>query len=141
MRAASDARIRIDGKEGWTFDTAREMLPGLLAPRRRVRRGALPCGRHRRLHALPPSCRSASPVYIDEGCKDSRSIPRIATYAEGINIKLAKAGGIREALRMVRVARAHGLGVMIGCMIESAASASPARSRRSSTTSTSTATS
>ncbi len=39
--------------------------------------------------------------------------------AHGINIKLAKSGGIREAIRMAHAARALGLGVMLGCMIES----------------------
>ena len=38
---------------------------------------------------------------------------------DGINIKLAKCGGLREALRMIAVARAHGMMVMVGCMIES----------------------
>ena len=36
-----------------------------------------------------------------------------------MNIKLAKSGGIREAVRMAHAARALGLGVMLGCMIES----------------------
>ena len=39
--------------------------------------------------------------------------------AHGVNIKLAKSGGIREAVRMVHAARALGLGVMLGCMVES----------------------
>ena len=38
---------------------------------------------------------------------------------DGINIKLAKCGGLREALRMIAVARAHDMLVMAGCMIES----------------------
>jgi L-Ala-D/L-Glu epimerase len=38
---------------------------------------------------------------------------------DGINIKLAKCGGLREALRMVGTARAHGMRVMCGCMVES----------------------
>src|SRR5205085_5725891 len=42
-----------------------------------------------------------------------------AERADGINIKLAKSGGIREAVRMVHAARALGLGVMLGCMVES----------------------
>ena len=42
-----------------------------------------------------------------------------ARVAHGINIKLAKSGGIREAVRMAHAARALGLGVMLGCMIES----------------------
>jgi L-alanine-DL-glutamate epimerase-like enolase superfamily enzyme len=42
-----------------------------------------------------------------------------AKRAHGINIKLAKSGGIREALRMAHAARALDLGVMLGCMVES----------------------
>jgi L-alanine-DL-glutamate epimerase-like enolase superfamily enzyme len=38
---------------------------------------------------------------------------------DGINIKLAKCGSLREALRMIHVARANNLMVMVGCMIES----------------------
>jgi L-alanine-DL-glutamate epimerase-like enolase superfamily enzyme len=38
---------------------------------------------------------------------------------DGVNIKLAKCGSLREALRMIAVARAHRLSVMVGCMIES----------------------
>ena len=58
-------------------------------------------------------------MLIDEGCKDLGSIASIAMYADGIVIKLAKSGGIREALRMIHAARALDLEVMLGCMIES----------------------
>jgi len=46
-------------------------------------------------------------------------VARVAGYADGLNIKLAKSGGISEALRMIHAARALGLQVMLGCMIES----------------------
>ena len=59
------------------------------------------------------------PVLIDEGCKDLRSVAPISGYADGIVIKLSKCGGLREALRMIHAARALGLQVMLGCMIES----------------------
>ncbi len=45
---------------------------------------------------------------------------------DGINIKLAKCGGPREALRMIHTARACGLEVMLGCMIESSLGIAPA---------------
>ncbi len=45
-------------------------------------------------------------MLIDEGCKDLGSVAPIAMYADGIVIKLAKCGGIREALRMIHAARA-----------------------------------
>ena len=38
---------------------------------------------------------------------------------DGVNIKLAKCGSVREAMRMIATARAHGMRVMCGCMIES----------------------
>jgi L-Ala-D/L-Glu epimerase len=59
------------------------------------------------------------PVLIDEGCIDLRSVAPIAGYADGIVVKLSKAGGIREAQRMLHAARALGLRVMLGCMVES----------------------
>src|SRR6185312_839223 len=46
-------------------------------------------------------------------------IPACAEIAHGVNIKLAKSGGIREAMRMAAAARALGLEVMLGCMVES----------------------
>lgn len=57
-------------------------------------------------------------VIADEACKVASDIPRIVGKADGINIKLAKCGSLREAIRMIAVARAHGLAVMVGCMIE-----------------------
>jgi L-Ala-D/L-Glu epimerase len=63
--------------------------------------------------------RSPIPVFADESCSTAADIPALAGAVDGVNIKLAKAGSLREALRMVHVARAHGLSVMAGCMIES----------------------
>src|SRR5207244_10118829 len=54
----------------------------------------------------------------DESCIVATDIPRLAGVVDGINIKLAKCGSLREALRMIATARAHGMLVMVGCMIE-----------------------
>ena len=62
---------------------------------------------------------SELPIIADESVKRASDIPALAESVDGINIKLVKCGGILEALRMIHVARAHGLLVMIGCMIES----------------------
>ncbi|MGI8549140.1 MAG: dipeptide epimerase [Gemmatimonadaceae bacterium] len=58
------------------------------------------------------------PVFADEACLVAHDIPALAGACDGINIKLAKCGGLREALRMIHTARAHDLLVMAGCMIE-----------------------
>ena len=63
--------------------------------------------------------RSPIPIYVDEDCHTLTDVAACREVAHGINIKLAKSGGIREAIRMAHAARALGLGVMLGCMIES----------------------
>jgi L-alanine-DL-glutamate epimerase-like enolase superfamily enzyme len=63
--------------------------------------------------------RSALPIVADESCLVASDIPALEGAVDGINIKLAKCGSLREAIRMVHCARAHGLRVMLGCMIES----------------------
>jgi L-Ala-D/L-Glu epimerase len=65
------------------------------------------------------SRKSELPIYVDESVHTSRDIPRLAQSVAGINLKLMKAGGLSEGLRMIHTARAHGLSVMIGCMGES----------------------
>ncbi len=62
---------------------------------------------------------SELPIIADESVKSANDIPALAESVDGINIKLVKCGGISEAVRMIHTARAHGLLVMIGCMIES----------------------
>ena len=59
------------------------------------------------------------PIIADESCVTVEDIPRVAECVDGVNLKLMKCGGIRHALKMIHVARAHNLRVMIGCMIES----------------------
>ena len=59
------------------------------------------------------------PIIADESCRTAADIPRLLGAVDGINIKLAKSGSLREAVRMVHAARSHGLSVMLGCMVES----------------------
>jgi L-alanine-DL-glutamate epimerase-like enolase superfamily enzyme len=63
--------------------------------------------------------RLSVPLIVDESCHTLADVAGCARFAGGINVKLAKSGGIREALRMVAAARALGLRTMLGCMIES----------------------
>jgi L-Ala-D/L-Glu epimerase len=59
------------------------------------------------------------PVISDEAALDARDVPKLAGSVSGVNVKLAKCGGIRGALEMVHAARAHGMKLMLGCMVES----------------------
>jgi L-alanine-DL-glutamate epimerase-like enolase superfamily enzyme len=58
------------------------------------------------------------PVVADESAVNAADVPRLAGRVSGVNVKLAKCGGIRGALRMIHTARAHGMLVMLGCMVE-----------------------
>ncbi|MGN6380737.1 MAG: enolase C-terminal domain-like protein, partial [Gaiellales bacterium] len=59
------------------------------------------------------------PIVVDESCHTLPDVAAAAGRADGVNIKLTKSGGVREALRMIHAARALGLRVMLGCMNES----------------------
>lgn len=63
--------------------------------------------------------RSPLPIIADESCVTLPDVAKLAGVADGINIKLSKCGGLREALKMIATARAHGMLVMCGCMVES----------------------
>ena len=119
IRDATPKPIRVDANAGWTVARAKQMIPVLeeygvefleqpLVPEDLD--GLAEVRRHATAHDLP--------VVVDESCLVAADIPRLAGRADGINIKLAKCGSLREALRMIATARAHGMLVMVGCMIE-----------------------
>ena len=125
VKAETDAPLRVDANEGWTLSQARELVPALVELGVELIEQPFPAGdleSFRALGELSPR----PPVIVDEGCQDLGDVAGVAAYADGINVKLAKSGGLREALRMVHAARALGLRVMIGCMVESQLGVAPA---------------
>ena len=70
--------------------------------------------------------RSPLPIFADESIQRLKNIPRIKGAFSGINIKLMKCTGMREAWKMANYARAEGMGVMIGCMTETSCAVSAA---------------
>lgn len=118
LRRETDAVLRADANEGWSLEEAvrrinaysgefgveffeqplpKEDLEGYRALREKTR----------------------TPVIIDEGVRCKEDVLRWSGLVDGINVKLMKCGGIRETVRTIDVARASGLKVMLGCMIES----------------------
>jgi L-alanine-DL-glutamate epimerase-like enolase superfamily enzyme len=116
VRGVTALPLQVDVNEWWSLDEALDAVPQLAALGVEYVEQPLRAGDEggRQLRA-----RSPLPIYVDEDCHTSVDVPGCAEIAHGVNIKLAKAGGIREALRIVHVARALGLGVMLGCMVES----------------------
>jgi L-alanine-DL-glutamate epimerase-like enolase superfamily enzyme len=113
VRSATDVPLQVDVNEYWTLDEALELLPQMEIE---YCEQPLPAG-----DPGGPQLKAASPVpiYVDEDCHTLADVAACAGRAHGINIKLAKSGGIREGVRMAHAARALGLSVMLGCMIES----------------------
>lgn len=114
---APDAILRVDANAAWTAKRALGMLDALTT-----------YGVDMLEQPLPPHdleglrfVRERSPIDVvaDESCLVASDIPKLHGVVDGINIKLAKCGSLREAMRMIAVARAHGMRVMCGCMIES----------------------
>ena len=117
VRDVTDRPLRVDANEGWTPAGAVERLEWLAKLGVEMVEQPLPAGmiaETRELRRLSPL-----PFYADESVHRAADIPALAGAFDGINIKLMKCGGIAEALRMIAVARAHGMKVMLGCMIES----------------------
>jgi L-Ala-D/L-Glu epimerase len=116
VRGVTELPLQVDVNEWWSLDEALEALPQL------AELGVAYCEQPLREGdegGTTLKARSPIPIYVDEDCHRLDSVAACVEIAHGINIKLAKSGGIREAIRMAHAARALGLGVMLGCMIES----------------------
>jgi L-alanine-DL-glutamate epimerase-like enolase superfamily enzyme len=117
IREATDRELRVDANCGWTSVQAVRMLPVLAEFGVTLLEQPVAPGDLEGLARVRAAARI--PVIADESCVTSRDIPRLVGKVDGINIKLAKCGSLREALRMIAIARSHQMMVMIGCMIES----------------------
>lgn len=111
---------RVDANGGWEPEAAVAMAEWLAA--RGVSYVEQPLARGREDDLPYVFARSPLPIYADESVRVAADVPALADRVHGVNLKLMKTGGLREALRLVHAARAHGLGVMIGCMGESSLS-------------------
>jgi L-Ala-D/L-Glu epimerase / N-acetyl-D-glutamate racemase len=116
VAAVADVPLQVDVNEAWELDEALDTLPRLAALGVEYCEQPLLAG-----DAGGPELkrRAPVPVFVDEDCHTLADVAACAERAHGINVKLAKSGGIREAVRMVHAARALGLGCMLGCMVES----------------------
>ena len=114
-RVAGELPLQVDVNEAWSVDEALDFLPQLAELGVAYCEQPLPAG-----DPAGPKVKERSPVpiYVDEDCHTLADVAACAERAHGINVKLAKSGGIREAVRMVHAARALGLGCMLGCMVE-----------------------
>lgn len=117
IRDATGQAIRVDANEGWSAEEA----PGKLAELERLGvemvEQPLPAGQLEQTRRLRE--RTQLPLVADEDVHTADDIDRLADVYDGVNVKLAKCGGIAAALELITAARARGLKILLGCMIES----------------------
>jgi L-alanine-DL-glutamate epimerase-like enolase superfamily enzyme len=118
--AAPDATVRVDANEAWTPSEAIQNSEWLADLGVEFVEQPVPAENPDGLRRVYE--RSALPIAADESCVTLPDVPAVADSVDIVNLKLMKCGGVREAVRMVHAARAQGLEVMLGCMVESTAS-------------------
>lgn len=125
VREATDKPLRVDANEGWKDkEQAIEKIQWLAGLGVELIEQPLPAAMIEETAWLRE--RVEIPIVADEAVKTAGDIPRLAGAYDGINIKLMKSGGVQEAIRMIHVARALGMKIMLGCMIESSVAISAA---------------
>ncbi len=125
IREVTDLPIAVDANQGWKDrEHALEMI-GWLAENGVVM-VEQPLPKEQLDDAAWLTERSPLPIFADEAIQRLRDIPAVKGAYTGINIKLMKCTGMREAWKMANYAHAEGLRVMIGCMTETSCACSAA---------------
>jgi L-alanine-DL-glutamate epimerase-like enolase superfamily enzyme len=125
VRSITDKPIRVDANEGWkTKEVALEKIKWLQSKGIEFIEQPLPSDMIEETKWLRE--RIDIPIVADEAVKTAADIPKLAAAYDGINIKLMKAGGPQEAMRMIYLAKAMNMKIMLGCMIESSIAISAA---------------
>ena len=125
IRSVTDVPIAVDANQGWTDRfKALDMIYWLREHGVVLVEQPMAKGRIEDLVWLNE--RSPLPIYGDESIQGVDDVRRAVGVFKGINIKLMKCGGLRNAHKMVELARALGLKVMLGCMTETSCAVSAA---------------
>jgi L-alanine-DL-glutamate epimerase-like enolase superfamily enzyme len=117
IRDVFPGRIRVDANEGWDEKAAIDRLWRLGDYDIELCEQPIPMKDHAALARVTKA--SPIPVYADEDAGTSADVAALHGVVDGVNLKLRKAGGIRETWRGIVTARAHGMGVMLGCDLDS----------------------
>jgi len=125
IRSVSDVPLCVDVNQGWKDkEKALEMIYWLKERGIQFAEQPLPKEKIDDIAWLTEN--SPLPIIADEAVQRLCDIKHIVGAYSGINIKLMKCTGIREAHKMVNLAHAHGMKVMIGCMTETSCAISAA---------------
>ena len=121
VRSVTNKTLRVDANEAWKdVAIAREKIDWLAENNVEFVEQPMPVHMYAETAKLRE--KSPLPLFADEAFLSSTDIPKLVGVYDGINIKLDKAGGIQEALKMIHLAHALGLKIMLGCMVSSSLS-------------------
>jgi len=116
VRGVYDGPIRVDANTGWTPEVARQLLPLLVDLGVELIEQPFPARRLDWLRDLQSG--SPLPIVADESCVEDEDLDGLVGVVAGVNVKLAKCGGVGPAARMLARARALGFRTFLGCMEE-----------------------
>ncbi len=119
---APNSRIILDANEGWTPDTLHENLLAAAKYGVALVEQPLPAVHEHLLAGISHPV----PICADESVHTSDDLKKLVGLYDAVNIKLDKAGGLTEALKLRDEARELGFGVMVGCMVGTSLAMAPA---------------
>ncbi|MFD5871179.1 enolase C-terminal domain-like protein [Streptomyces sp. NPDC060322] len=122
--AAPAARLLLDPNGAWSAGQARTLLPLFAELGVEAVEQPLAPGDPEALARL--AARSPLPVIADEDAVTSEDARRLAGRVHGINVKLAKCGGVHAALRIAALIEGSGTDLMLGCLTASTLGIAPA---------------
>ncbi|MFQ5953864.1 MAG: N-acetyl-D-Glu racemase DgcA [Kiloniellales bacterium] len=120
--AVPRARLIVDSNEAWRADDLAEYLSAMAARGVEMVEQPLPADADAALAEIERPV----PVCADESCHDTASLARLEGRYDAVNVKLDKAGGLTEALRLAAAARERGYAVMVGSMVATSLAMAPA---------------
>ena len=120
--AAPDARLIVDANEGWLAGNLESNMAACVDAGVELIEQPLPADADDILAELERPIA----VCADESLHTAADLERLAARYDAVNVKLDKAGGLTEALTLVRAARERGFTVMIGCMLGTSLAMAPA---------------
>ncbi|MBU3862814.1 dipeptide epimerase [Streptomyces sp. 4503] len=122
--AAPGVRLLLDPNGAWTVAQAMALLPRFAELGLEAVEQPLVPGHPDTLGALAE--RSPVPVIADEDAVDLEDVRRLAGRVQGVNVKLAKCGGVHAALRIAEAIEGSGTALMLGCLTASSLGLAPA---------------
>lgn len=125
IRSVTDLPLAVDANQGWK-DRQKALDEIYWLKENGVVMVEQPMAKERLDDIAWITERSPLPIYADESIQRLKDIDRIKGAFHGINVKLMKCTGMREAWKMINYARALGMRAMIGCMTETSCAVSAA---------------